>query len=363
MRDYPVPAKVVSAINGDGPLARRVRSTGTIDRAGLERAAWVDPGAPLGIWANKVIAAENAAILNKMLDQEKRLPLGVVDYEDEDMVTGLTLDGKIYTSEGWTTDGFDPGAELVELDEATVASVAEAITAGANGVILRAWYPLAVIGTGGSEAGDGGKSDIPEGATVVAVVDELDKSAVLELLAVAPGPVVYRRNDGSWNEDAGWLTQLRGVTPPPLVELEPTVASGVAEQVDESTKGEPFVPLGKKPVAASAWAEEHQRKADEVAIRLALVAASKAVAKAKGHAMGAENLKEYWTTGKGGLTKIRWGTPGSWRRCHRHLLKYLGPRAAGFCTNLGSRMGGKGVAWDVGGSSRRAAKKAAKKLT
>lgn len=355
MREYPVPTKVRSAVEGDGPLAQQVRSTGTIDRSNLERAAWLIPSEPLGIWANKVIASENASILNKMLDQETRLPLGVLDAEDEDVVTGLALDGKIYTPDGWTEEGYIHGSDLVELDESTVASVAQAITAGADGVILRAWYPLAVIG-----AADGTPVDLPEGATVVAVVDELDKSAVLELLAVAPGPVVYRRNDGSWNEDDGWLQQLRGVTPPPLVELEPTVASGVAAQVDESTKGEPFVPLGKKPVAASAWAEEHQRRADEVAIQLALIAASKAAASAKGHAMGAERLKEYWTTGRGGVMKIRWGTPGSWRRCHRHLLKYLGPRAAGFCTNLGQRMGGRGVAWDVGGAAKRAAKRAAK---
>ena len=32
------------------------------------------------------------------------------------------------------------------------------------------------------------------------------------------------------------------------------------------------------------------------------------------------NLEIYWKTGKG-AAKIRWGTPGSMTRCHRHLSK------------------------------------------
>lgn len=44
----------------------------------------------------------------------------------------------------------------------------------------------------------------------------------------------------------------------------------------------------------------------------------------------AEELRRYWTTGKGGL-KIRWGAKGDWTRCVRHLKKYMGPRAKGYC--------------------------------
>jgi hypothetical protein len=44
----------------------------------------------------------------------------------------------------------------------------------------------------------------------------------------------------------------------------------------------------------------------------------------------AETLRRYWTTGEG-AAKIRWGTPGDWSRCVRHLSKYLGPRAKGYC--------------------------------
>lgn len=44
----------------------------------------------------------------------------------------------------------------------------------------------------------------------------------------------------------------------------------------------------------------------------------------------AEQLRRYWVSGKGAL-KIRWGTEGDWKRCVRHLSKYLGIRAKGYC--------------------------------
>ena len=46
----------------------------------------------------------------------------------------------------------------------------------------------------------------------------------------------------------------------------------------------------------------------------------------------AENLRRYWTIGKGGVVKIRWATPGDWTRCYRNLKKYMGPRAKGYCS-------------------------------
>ena len=44
----------------------------------------------------------------------------------------------------------------------------------------------------------------------------------------------------------------------------------------------------------------------------------------------AERLRRYWTKGEGAL-KIRWGTPGDWKRCVRYLSKYMGVRAKGYC--------------------------------
>jgi hypothetical protein len=33
-------------------------------------------------------------------------------------------------------------------------------------------------------------------------------------------------------------------------------------------------------------------------------------------------LENYWKRGKGAL-KIRWGTPGDWRRCFKHIKKHV----------------------------------------
>ena len=44
----------------------------------------------------------------------------------------------------------------------------------------------------------------------------------------------------------------------------------------------------------------------------------------------AEQLRRYWTRGEG-AAKIRWGQPGDWSRCVRHLSKYMGNRSKGYC--------------------------------
>lgn len=51
----------------------------------------------------------------------------------------------------------------------------------------------------------------------------------------------------------------------------------------------------------------------------------------------AATLRRYWSTGKGGTTKVRWGTGNDFNRCVRQMRKYLGPRAEGYCANLHRR--------------------------
>jgi hypothetical protein len=401
-RSYPVPARVSATVEGDGPLARRVRDGEALSTDDLYRAVVIAAGTPLGNWADQIISNEQAAMLDAFLPDD-RLPLGVLasGNDDDDIVVALSLGDQIFTASGWS-EGTVEDRYLIELDEGTIVAVADALSSGADGLVLRPWIPLAFLAAapapaatakpktpprpgralpGKPEAGgkpaaaptaaqaaekpepdkpdaaaEGAPNDgLPPDAKVVAVVDDLDKTAVIELLAIAPGPKVFRRNDGTWTEDPKWVQNLRSVTPPPLVQLaDPKQIGDVVAQVDESTKGMPFEPKQKEeapapeaapapapapaekkpPVAASAdWSTEHQRRADDFATRLALVAASKAAASAKGHAVGAEKLRQYWLHGKGAL-KIRWGTPGDWKRCFRHLAKYMGPRAAGYCQNM-----------------------------
>jgi len=147
-----------------------------------------------------------------------------------------------------------------------------------------------------------------------------------------------RRNDGKWERDNNWLRALKSVKPPPIVTLDAEMMKSVASQVDAATKGKPFDPAQAE--TASGFGDQRLR---EMEIAFWLVNAQSVTSSG----MPAK-LQRYWLTGPG-AAKIRWGTPGAWRRCHRQLSKYFDPiRAKGACTNLGQKLGGRGVAWDVG---------------
>src|SRR6478752_10633230 len=68
----------------------------------------------------------------------------------------------------------------------------------------------------------------------------------------------------------------------------------------------------------------------------------------------AEKLRRYWSTGGRGGAKIRWNTPGDWKRCVRHLSKYLGLRAKGYCQLMHKRNDGvyTGSRLNPGGNGR-----------
>ncbi|WP_405408875.1 hypothetical protein [Streptomyces decoyicus] len=62
--------------------------------------------------------------------------------------------------------------------------------------------------------------------------------------------------------------------------------------------------------------------------------------KAKGpKASDAETLRAYWADGRG-AAKIRWGTPGDFKRCVHELSKYMPGRAEGYCNLLHKRATG-----------------------
>lgn len=55
-------------------------------------------------------------------------------------------------------------------------------------------------------------------------------------------------------------------------------------------------------------------------------------------AKGAETLRRYWTEGEG-AAKIRWGVPGDFDRCVRHLEKYVSD-PKGYCSDMHQRATG-----------------------
>ena len=159
-------------------------------------------------------------------------------------------------------------------------------------------------------------TDVPP--KYLALVSPDDLTAVMDLVALVPAsatstmPSAYERKDGQWVQNNQILADLKSSTPPPVVKLDDKeILNDVLKQVD-----------GVATVSASAY--------DFAVFWEKVVEPLLAAGGADRNRGNAEELRRYWTRGKGAL-KIRWGTPGDWTRCVRQLSKYLGPRAKGYC--------------------------------
>jgi len=362
-RSFEVPTALVAA--GFAP---------TVDLDVLDRE--VEFPGEFGEWAEKVLFSENLKTLTEVCGDMRCLPRGILSSVQLDdgslLVSGLVDDkGRVWDREfnAWGVPGDQVDVEdaTVDLDDDEVAFVARALREGADEVWFRPYIPKAFVSAvvaAPAPPNDrlGRKSKVPEvpptpqeippGSAIVAVVDPIDEDAVLEMLAITPGPHVLRRHDGSWFEDPEWIPVLTSVKPPSIIKLtEPQVAS-VTAQVDRATDEQDWEPFEANDreqyqiFTASAYIEELKRESEEKAIFALIAVAGKELSPSD--IKNTEKLKRYWTVGEG-AAKIRWGTPGSWRRCYKHLVKYVGPRIApGYCTNLSERLGGHGVATHVG---------------
>lgn len=164
----------------------------------------------------------------------------------------------------------------------------------------------------------------------LAIVSPEDPRAVMDLVAVVPAsatsnsPMTYVRKEEEWVRDPQFLEDLKSATPPPVVPLKPDVLQEVLQQVDSITASaydhSLMVLWGPRKDVMDA-------KESEFVADLESLFAVGGLDKNRGNA---ENLRRYWTRGKGAL-KIRWGTPGDWTRCVKYLSKYLGVRAKGYC--------------------------------
>ena len=155
---------------------------------------------------------------------------------------------------------------------------------------------------------------------MLAVVDDFDKTAVLDLLALVPAsststrPVLYRREPNKWVKDDKMLQDLQGVTPPSVTVLEDSQLKSIMKQIDSETIHEAFSIYGTSGELLAAGGLDRNRGK-------------------------AERLRRYWKFGPG-AAKIRWGTPGDWTRCYRQLSKHMGPRAKGYCSLRHKEMNG-----------------------
>lgn len=362
-RTFEVPAPLVAA--GYGPV---------VDLDVLDRE--VEFPGEFGEWAESVLFKENSKVLDEVCGDMRLLPRGIlssIQMEDESLlITGLVDgDGRIWDRDfnawGVPNEDVDVENDTIILDDDEVAYVARALREGADEVWFRPYVPKAFVSAviaapppPQDRLGKKAKQpelppdaqEIPAGSAIVAVVDPIDEDAVLEMLAITPGPRVLRRHDGSWFEDPEWVPVLTSVRPPKIVKLAEAQVASVTTQVDRATNDQDWEPFetGDREqyqiFTASAYLEELLQESQQKAMDALIAVAGRQMTPKD--AASTERLKRYWTVGEG-AAKIRWGTPGSWRRCYRHLVKYVGPRVApGLCTNLSQRLGGPGVATHVG---------------
>lgn len=325
-----------------------------------------------------------ATKMTKQLDQEARTAsVGVMcpegDCEDTgwyglenpanpDLLIGLIRDvnwsGEYehLTADGWLP--YQTDSDLLLISEDIAGDLAGALGEGCIGLLRRPTNPVAwvegpvtvvaamevtatpvgfgaqqglqVTDSGDGDGGSGGHPDLGQAAEssssdgeddeslpwlYYAIVDDLDTAAVLEVIRLTEGPKLQKWDSGGWIEDQALLSQLRGVDPPTLVELTGDQLSGVLAQMEPSGKSlEPQAPATVKP----AGQPQARAAAALVADRVPTVSPNPKAAK----------LRRYWSTGEGGVAKIRWNTPGDFTRCVKQLRKYLGVRAKGYCANL-----------------------------
>lgn len=181
-----------------------------------------------------------------------------------------------------------------------------------------------------------------------AIVADDDPRAVLDLVSIVPAsstsnaPMTYKRDKGKWVRTEQILNDMRSATPPPVIPLDSETLNDVLLQVDEATVTASgsysadqmlMVLWGPQKDIIDTYGDaflevidKNQSFEDNLKAVFTLVAAG-GIDRNRGQA---EKLRRYWLHGKG-AAKIRWGMHGDWRRCVKHLGKFMGVRAKGYC--------------------------------
>lgn len=187
-------------------------------------------------------------------------------------------------------------------------------------------------------------SDVPP--VYLAVVAPDDPTAVTQLIALVPAsstqtaPMTYTREKGDWERDPRTLADLQSATPPPVVPLDSETLTDCLDQVDNTQDAQPAeeeqpqnVTVSDVQVTGTAQPTVAASITPDLFMSVLYGPREDVITAAGGadrNRGGAEKLRKYWTSGPG-AAKIMWGTPGDWTRCVRHLGKYMGTRAKGYC--------------------------------
>ena len=170
-----------------------------------------------------------------------------------------------------------PEAEAVKVQKATLpvelplvenpaARISEWLSTAAEAPVVAAGeVSTDAPAPDGNPAQDQALEDSATGPTneaiYFAIVDDVDKTAVLDAIAIVKSngtPSAFLRSNGSWTASPDTLASLQGSTPPPVVELaDPATVKTVLAQIDDhdaqSAPAEPAAPT-TAPVAASGYA-------------------------------------------------------------------------------------------------------------
>lgn len=215
-------------------------------------------------------------------EEERNLFLAAeaeLDYEEMGRVFAITADATGYTPQERSVNasrqkrgpgGKFGGGQAVETSEGLTPQypkaklTSELPLVGDIAAVLEAWLidapesdPAALTASGAfaeapaptatetpaeapveaTPAGEEGTDAETAAALYFAIVDEVDKTAVMNAFAIikqAGGPKAYLREKGAWAESPDVLSDIQGTTPPPVVSLEvPEPAKSVLAQIDQ----------------------------------------------------------------------------------------------------------------------------------
>jgi hypothetical protein len=275
--------------------------------------------------------------------------------------------------------GPDTEMELISLEIAE--DLASALTAGASGLLRKYCMPMAFLPSAevvtASALTDllGSKNtSTPRGKWVnFAIVDDDDAGAVMQVVRADGDDSMQVYQDGSWEPWQPMDGRLLAVELDDDVLQSVLTAAGFPKHQkckyckNHATKrilhseGMAYIPVcddhldkGKQDAAASVPSgnpdPSNINSVQDITAAGALVADAPLIVSPNPKA---EKLRRYWSTGTGDA-KIRWMTPGDWKRCYAHLVKYMGAQAKGYCQNLHKRNDGvwTGSKFNPGGNGR-----------
>lgn len=293
-----------------------------------------------------VVAAADAELANARgcTDCEDTGFYGLADINDPDLLVKLLKrrgeNGyEILLSTGeWVPFG-ETALDVEMIDVETAGDLATVVTAGGQGLLRRWCMPMAFLPPCDDRPmlAAGELHNETDTWFYYGILDESDTAAVLDVVRVnAAG--VQRFVDDDWVDD-----ELTGEVTVTQLDAETVTAALPAHQkceycTEQATQriihaeGMAYIPvcdehLEKGKEDAERSTPDGSRDPSNInAVRPITADAPLTVSPDP----RAEKLRRYWSTGRG-AAKIKWGLPSDWRRCYKHLRKYMGLRAKGYC--------------------------------